>query len=127
MFAMSNSHTGHFSGANLAWELVYAFATTSDAAQTTAFLTWFISDCVLAVTAVTSLYPHNQLTVALKISAVFAFSVAFLLWLTGQFPDDYHQITAYWTGIAIELPIGWLLLYDILHRQNLRGHSLRIW
>ena len=44
-----------------------------------------------------------------------------------RFPDNQQQFTAYWTGIVLQLPVGWALLYYLWTRDDLEYHSLMIW
>jgi len=56
-----------------------------------------------------------------------ALSIAFL-WGCGQvWPDEREQLTALWTGVYPELPIGKGQVYYLLNRGNTRGKSLEIW
>ena len=47
--------------------------------------------------------------------------------LSAIFPDDREQITAYWAGILLELPVGWVSVYLLVKSQDTRGHSIEIW
>lgn len=57
----------------------------------------------------------------------FLVGVLALYVLSMIFPDDRQQITAYWTGILLELPVGWVSVYLLLKHQDTKGHSLEIW
>merc|ERR1712113_370023 len=50
-----------------------------------------------------------------------------LAWLAKVYPDEREQLTAYWTGILLQLPIGWACLYFLWRDQDTKGHSLEIW
>ncbi|KIW86659.1 uncharacterized protein Z519_12714 [Cladophialophora bantiana CBS 173.52] len=110
---------------NLAWELYYAFATASTRFETLAFSAWFCLD-VLFTALIISISPTPGLV---TIRVVLGFIVIYIaLWkLTIIFPDDRDQVTAYWTGILLQLPVGWGSLYFLLRDFDLRGHSLEIW
>jgi hypothetical protein len=43
------------------------------------------------------------------------------------FPDEREQVTAYWTGILLQLPVGWVSVYLLLKHQDTKGHSIEIW
>lgn len=50
------------------------------------------------------------------------------LWGVGQvWPDEREQLTAFWTGVYLELPIGWGQVYYLLKRGDTKGQSLEIW
>ena len=53
--------------------------------------------------------------------------VAFLRVLAAVWPDEREQVTAYWTGILLQLPIGWTSVYLLLSRGDAKGQSLEIW
>jgi hypothetical protein len=51
-----------------------------------------------------------------------------ILWACGKvWPDEREQLTAYWTGALLELPIGWYQVYLLLRRGDTKGQSLEIW
>ena len=112
----------------MAYEFYYAFATTTTNFERFTFLTWLLLDICLATIAVISLYPHGYrgpITRRLIVGALLC--TAFLYTLSSYFPDDNDQITAYWTGILLELPVGWGSVYLLLKRGNTKGQSLEIW
>ncbi|KAF2181302.1 hypothetical protein K469DRAFT_589944 [Zopfia rhizophila CBS 207.26] len=113
---------------NMAYEIYYAFVTTSTRFERFSFLTWFLLDVSFAAVAVTSLYPYGgrgMITGKLFIGALVG--IGFLYTLCRYFPDDREQVTAYWTGILLQLPVGWGSIYLLLKRGDTKGQSLEIW
>jgi hypothetical protein len=53
--------------------------------------------------------------------------MTFLWMLTQRYPDEREQVTAYWTGIILQLPIGWICLHHLWKDHSTKGHSLEIW
>jgi hypothetical protein len=50
------------------------------------------------------------------------------LWAVGRmWPDEREQLTAFWMGVYLELPIGWGQVYYLLKRGDTKGQSLEIW
>ncbi|OQD79747.1 hypothetical protein PENANT_c044G05599 [Penicillium antarcticum] len=92
----------------MAYELFYAFTTTSTTVERVGFLAWFIHD--FGYVAVILKHVHRaehrpRLIRNMLIGLVLG--IAGLKWLTNLYPDDREQVTAYWTGILLQLPIGW--------------------
>ena len=113
---------------NLSYELFYAFTTTSTKFERISFLLWFSLDVMLAVTAVMSTHaPGQRRGISGRIFVGFLIGILALFVLSGVFPDDRQQVTAYWTGILLELPAGWVSVYLLLKHQDTKGHSLEIW
>ena len=54
-------------------------------------------------------------------------ALAGLRYLCHLYPDDREQVTAYWTGILLQLPAGWVYAYGLVKHRSLLGHSLEIW
>ena len=63
----------------------------------------------------------------MEILGGFCVGVLALYILSAIFPDDRQQIMAYWTGILLELPVGWVSVYWLVKRQDTKGHSIEIW
>lgn len=91
-------------------------------------MVWFGLDIIFATTAILSTYaPGRRLRIILQIFGGFLVGVLVLYILSVIFPDDRQQLTAYWTGILLELPIGWVSVYLLLKHQDTKGHSIEIW
>ncbi|KFY32786.1 hypothetical protein V495_08738 [Pseudogymnoascus sp. VKM F-4514 (FW-929)] len=113
---------------NLSYEFFYALTTTSTTFERTCFLAWLGLDVLFTTTAVVSTYaPGRRRTITIRIFMGFLVGVLALYVLSMTFPDDRQQITAYWTGILLELPVGWVSVYLLLKNQDTRGHSIEIW
>lgn len=112
----------------MAYEIYYAFTTTSTWFEKLAFLVWFEFD--LGFTAVAIQHAHSldqrKRLYRNMICGVLA-GVLFLRWLAKVYPDEREQITAYWTGIILQFPIGWLCLYSLWKNHDTSGHSLEMW
>lgn len=112
----------------MAYELYYAFATTSTRFELGAFLIWFLFDASFALVAIFSAYPRAERRAALlRVLLGVAVGIAVLRFLAATYPDEREQTTAYWTGILLQFPIGWGSVYLLLRDGSTRGHSLEIW
>ncbi|KAL1297419.1 hypothetical protein AAFC00_004951 [Neodothiora populina] len=112
----------------MAYELFYAFATTSTRFELLSFLMWFILDFSFASVAISSsIPPARRRTVATRMVFGVLIGICILYQLTQMFPDEREQKTAYWTGILLQFPIGWGSVYLLLKHRSTKGHSLEIW
>ena len=112
----------------MAYEIYYAFVTTSTAFERVCFMAWFALDVSFAAVAVLSAYaPEKRRLVAGRLVAGVVAGVVFLHALCQYFPDEREQVTAYWTGLLLQLPIGWGSVYLLLQRGDTKGQSLEIW
>lgn len=112
----------------MAYEIYYAFVTTSTTFERVCFMAWFGLDASFAAVAVLSAYaPEKRRLVAGRLVAGVVAGVAFLHALCQYFPDEREQVTAYWTGLLLQLPIGWGSVYLLLQRGDTKGQSLEIW
>ncbi|KAL1957169.1 hypothetical protein VTO42DRAFT_6312 [Malbranchea cinnamomea] len=112
----------------MAYELYYAFATTSTKTERIGFLAWFELDVTFAALAIRRIYrPDQQRVIYRNMILGFLGGLAGLHALTNSYPDDRHQVTAYWTGILLQLPIGWACVILLWKANDTRGHSLEIW
>ncbi|PIG81699.1 hypothetical protein AARAC_010536 [Aspergillus arachidicola] len=112
----------------MAYEIYYAFTTTSTWFETLAFLVWFEFDLGFTAIAIQHAHSPDQRKRLYRnmICGVLA-GVLFLRWLAKVYPDEREQITAYWTGIILQFPIGWLCLYSLWKNHDTSGHSLEMW
>lgn len=112
----------------MAYEIFYAYATTTTAFERVSFSMWFLLDLTFAVVTILSTRaPGTRVPVVKRmILGVLAF-LAFFWKVAQMFPDEREQITAYWTGLALQFPIGWGSLYLLIKNRNAKGHSLEIW
>ncbi|KAF2264022.1 hypothetical protein CC78DRAFT_533474 [Lojkania enalia] len=112
----------------MAYEIYYAFACTSTTFEVFSFLVWYFMDLAFATVAIKYAYPPSRRTsTAVKLFFGVLLGLGFLHGLCLYFPDEREQITAFWTGVYLELPIGWGALYLLLREGNTKGHSIEIW
>lgn len=112
----------------MAYEIFYAYATTSTTFEIISFSMWFLLDLSFAILTILSTYsPGSRGKVATRmVLGVSAF--LFFFWqLAKWFPDEREQVTAYWTGLALQFPIGWGSLFLLIKNWDTKGHSLEIW
>ncbi|KAJ0414052.1 hypothetical protein BJY00DRAFT_321327 [Aspergillus carlsbadensis] len=112
----------------LAYEVYYAFATTSTRLERVCFLIWFEFDLAFVGIALWHVHERTQWRrIVLEMGLYSTLAVAGLKYLGILYPDDREQVTAYWTGILLQLPVGWIYLYRLLADHSTRGHSLEMW
>lgn len=91
-------------------------------------LVWFLLDVRFTYTAIKyACAPEKR--AATVIRTIFSVVVSIILFrILGQyFPDDGEQLTAYWAGWVLELPVGWLSVWLLYKDEHTRGQSLEIW
>lgn len=112
----------------MAYELFYAFTTTSTTMERLCFLAWFELDISFTILTLRRVYgPEKRKQLIRNMVLLVTSGIAGLAWLAKVFPDEREQVTAYWTGILLQLPIGWACLYFLWRDQDTKGHSLEIW
>lgn len=112
----------------MAYEIYYAFVTTSTTFELACFLVWFALDLSFASVAILSAYPpERRKLVAGRMVAGVVVGIAFFHAICQIWPDEREQVTAYWTGLLLQFPIGWGSVYLLLQRGDTKGHSLEIW
>lgn len=112
----------------MAYELYYAQVITSTSFERGCFFIWFLMDVAFATVALISAYsPKQRLPKIRNLIIGVVAGVVFLHWLCQVFPDEREQVTAYWTGWLLQLPIGWGELYLLLDAGDTRGQSLETW
>lgn len=112
----------------MAYELYYAIRITSTRFELFSFMMWFLFDVTFAVVAIFSAYtPEKRGPVTAKLSLGVVAGIAFLHALAKKFPDEREQLTAYWTGIILQLPISCGHLYLLLKERHTKGQSLEMW
>lgn len=80
-----------------------------------------------AVTIRSTVPPARRWTVITTMIIGFISGIAILKGLTVMYPDEREQLTAYWTGIVLQLPISGGTLWLLIQNQHTRGQSLEIW
>lgn len=112
----------------LAYELFYGFATTSTRIERLCFLVWFALDLAFAGITLWSVYGRDRRRrLVVEMAILFALAFGGLKHLTSLYPDEREQVTAYWTGILLQLPVGWAYAYRLLADRSTLGHSLEVW
>lgn len=112
----------------MAYELYYAFATTTTPFEFWCFIVWFLFDVAFVIVALVSAYPRDRrLNVVLTMVTGVAAGIILLKYLCILYPDDREQITAFWVGVVLQFPISWGSLFLLLSRQDTKGHSLEVW
>lgn len=71
--------------------------------------------------------PGQRKRIAAEMFVYCVTALAGLRYLCSLYPDDREQVTAYWTGILLQLPAGWVYAYGLVKHRSLLGHSLEIW
>ncbi|KAE8152011.1 hypothetical protein BDV25DRAFT_151761 [Aspergillus avenaceus] len=112
----------------MVYEIYYAFTTTTTWFEKLAFLVWFEFDLAFCAVAIRQAHgPDQRKRLARNMLLGVLAGLLFLHWLTGLYPDEREQVTAYWTGILLQLPIGWVCLYYLWRDHDTSGHSLEMW
>ncbi|KAL4779839.1 hypothetical protein BJX76DRAFT_66688 [Aspergillus varians] len=112
----------------LAYELYYAFATTSTRTERICFLVWFELDLIFVGLALWRVYrPDERKGIVGEMAVYLALALGGLKYLAHLYPDDREQFPAYWTGILLQLPVGWVYVYRLLVDRSIAGHSFEIW
>jgi len=112
----------------MAYELYYAFATTSTPLELACFILWFLFDIAFVGVALYSAYPaHRRSLVLLRLVLGVGAGVVFLHYLCLLYPSEREQCTAFWVGVLLQLPISVGSLYLLIVERDVRGHSLEIW
>ncbi|KAF2824227.1 hypothetical protein CC86DRAFT_326757 [Ophiobolus disseminans] len=120
--------TVQFLSATMAYEMYYAYVCTTTTLQRACFFVWFLFDITFVGTALRFAYPEGERrrTMGKLMWQVPAWGV--FLWACGRaWPDEREQKTAFWTGLYLELPIGWGQVYYLVRNGNTKGQSLEIW
>ena len=112
----------------MAYELYYAFATTTTSFEFWCFILWFVFDVACAAIALIAAYePQRRSAIIVRMIVGVAAGLACLKWLCTLYPDDREQVTAFWVGVVLQFPISWGTLWLLVWTRDTRGHSLEIW
>lgn len=112
----------------MSYELFYSFVTTTTSFEFWCFIIWFGLDLAGTLVAIHSTIPKSHRLHALLRSVLgVGVGVLFFWTCTKIWPDEREQITAYWTGILLQLPVGWFSVYFLLKRGDCKGQGLEIW
>jgi hypothetical protein len=112
----------------MSYEIFYALATTSTTFERVCFLAWFAFDLAFVVVAIRFAYPAaEQRRVAARTAGGVLVGLGVFWGLARMWPDEREQLTGFWTGILLQLPINWGSLWVLVRERSTRGHSLEIW
>jgi hypothetical protein len=120
--------TVQFLSATMAYEIYYAYVCTTTNFQRACFFVWFLFDITLVTVALKYAYDYSvrRKTVG-KLTWQVPVWMGFL-WVLGRvWEDEREQKTAFWTGLYLELPIGWGQIYYLVRNESTKGQSLEIW
>jgi hypothetical protein len=113
---------------NLAYELYYPFIMARGKLQLAGCLVWFLFDVRFIYTAIRySVAPGQRLKVSVRCACSTSVLLAIFYALGRYFPDDGEQVTAYWTGWLLEMPIGWCAVLCLWIYGDTKGQSLEMW
>ena len=120
--------TVQFLSATMAYEIYYAYICTSTTFQRACFFVWFLFDITFVTVALKYAYkPKERMRTIVKLLWQVPAWMAFLWWVGTVWPDEREQKTAFFTGLYLELPIGWGQILYLVQRQDTKGQSLEIW
>lgn len=112
----------------MAYEIYFAFATTTTKFELISFLAWILCDVAFWVVAVFSAYrPEQRFKIVARTTGLLAMGLLALQYLCMVFPDDREQVVAFWTGVLLQAPISLGSVYLLLRNKDTKGHSLEIW
>lgn len=112
----------------MSYEIFYAIATTSTVFERVCFMAWFAFDLAFVAVAILFAYPAAQRKrVAARTTAGVMLGLVVFWALARTWPDEREQLTGFWTGILLQLPINWGSLWVLVRDRSTKGHSLEIW
>ena len=120
--------TVQFLSATMAYEIYYAYVCTTRRSQRACFFVWFIFDITFVTVALKYAYANAERRwMVWKLAWQVPAWMTFLWWIGQMWPDEREQKTAFWSGLYLELPVGWGSIYYLLKNENTKGQSLEIW
>lgn len=120
--------TVQFLSATMAYEIYYAYVCTSTAFQRACFFVWFLFDITFVTVALRYAYARGERErTMVKLLWQTPAWMAFLWYVGTVWPDEREQKTAFFTGLYLELPIGWGQIWYLVQRRDTKGQSLEIW
>lgn len=112
----------------MSYEIFYAVATTSTVFERVCFFAWFAFDVAFVVVAIRFAYPAKvRKWVAVRTVGGVVLGLVVFWVLAGIWPDEREQLTGFWTGILLQLPINLGSLWVLVRDRSTKGHSLEIW
>ena len=110
---------------NMAWELFYWLVVASTSFERYGCGVWFVADLLLAAVTVRFEYANHMWQATwLMCRGVCIFVLSF--WVISVSNPD-HQSSGFWTGLLLQGSISWGSLCEIVHGEDMKGHSLEIW
>ncbi|RAR06157.1 Amino acid transporter [Stemphylium lycopersici] len=120
--------TVQFLSATMAYEIYYAYVCTTTTFQRACFFVWFLFDITFVTVALKYAYkPGERGRTIIKLLWQTPAWMVFLWYVGTVWPDEREQKTAFFTGLYLELPIGWGQILYLVQRQDTKGQSLEIW
>lgn len=112
----------------MSYEIFYAIATTSTTFERVCFSAWFAFDLAFVAVAIRFAYPAGtRRWVAARTVGGVLLGLGIFWKLARIWPDEREQLTGFWTGIVLQLPINWGSLWVLVRDRRTEGHSLEIW
>ncbi|KAF2727638.1 hypothetical protein EJ04DRAFT_505411 [Polyplosphaeria fusca] len=122
------SGTVYYLATTMSYELYYAFVMTTGGVERAGFLVWFCMDVAFASVAIAWAYQEQRkwgVVVRLAMGVVGGVGV---FWGLGKvWPSEREQLTAYWTGIALQLPISVGHVVLLIRERSTKGQSVEMW
>ena len=120
--------TVQFLSATMAYEIYYAYVCTTTTFQRACFFVWFLFDITFVTVALKYAYADaERRQTVVKLTWQVPAWMVFLWWIGQVWPDEREQKTAFWSGLYLELPVGWGQIYYLFKNENTKGQSLEIW
>jgi heme/copper-type cytochrome/quinol oxidase subunit 4 len=117
-----------YMSSTMSYEIFYAIATTSTTFERACFMAWFAFDLAFVSVAIRFAYPAaERKRVAARTAGGTVVGLVVFWALARTWPDEREQLTGFWTGILLQLPINWGSLWVLVRDQSTKGHSLEIW
>lgn len=112
----------------MSYEIFYALATTNTMFERVCFMAWFAFDLAFVAVAIRFAYPAaERRRVAMRTAGGVVLGLVVFWALARMWPDEREQLTGFWTGILLQLPINWGSLWVLVRDRSTKGHSLEIW
>jgi hypothetical protein len=102
--------------------------TTTTNFERACFSAWFVFDLAFVAVAVRFAYAKEERwRVTGRTAGLVVFWLGVLWGLARVWPDEREQVTGFWTGLGLQLPINWGSLVVLVQEGSGKGHSLEIW
>lgn len=114
------------SSGNVAWELFYGIAVPTSLWQRVGSFVWFALDMIFFTAIV--IYGNFEGRRRDHATSVRVLALVFLLApckVTESCSDDGQQMTAYWSGVLLQLPAGWITIFPIWRTRDVGVNKQR--